>query len=358
MDSTKATYKTLGILGGGQLGRMSAEAAKKLGIRTVIFTPETDSPAAQVADETIVAAYEDHTALQTFAEKVEVISYEFENIPVETIRYLKKLKPVYPDENLLEVAQDRIKEKSFLNSIGIETAEWSAPQNADDLNSLFLMWKTQSIIIKTTRFGYDGKGQWKINSSDNINEFWRSLNGTPVIAESIIDFDYEVSVIVARDAFQKIALYGSIRNVHKNHILDRSFYPVNMPEDLSNKARQMAENLAISINLRGVLALEMFVTKDGKILANEIAPRTHNSGHLTIEAFEASQFEQHVRTVCGLPMGTATPKVASAEMINLIGDDVLHLDQYKNQPDTYIHIYGKSNPRPGRKMGHVTVIKT
>lgn len=354
---TTASYKTLGILGGGQLGRMSAEAAAKLGIRTVIFTPENDSPASQVADETIVAAYEDRAALQSFAKKVDVISYEFENIPVETVRYLKTLKPVYPDETLLKISQNRVREKIYLSRVKIETARWAHLQNAEQLTAVFKKWKAARIIIKTTRFGYDGKGQWKVNSADNINDFWRSLNGADVIAEEIVDFAYEISVIAARDAFGKVALYGPIRNEHINHILDRSFYPAGLDSALSNKAREMAGTLATKINLRGVLALEMFVTRDGRILANEIAPRTHNSGHLTIEACKTSQFEQHVRTVCGLPVGPADLKVAGAEMINLIGDDINNLTAYKNAPNTTTHLYGKSDPRPGRKMGHVTIIK-
>lgn len=347
--------KTLGILGGGQLGRMSAMAARKLGIRTIIYTPEKDSPASQIADETIVAAYEDRESLEKFSEKVEVISYEFENIPVETVEYLTKFKPVYPKKNVLEVAQDRIREKSFLNSIGIATARWEHAQNAKNVDNIVDKWGKTSCILKTARFGYDGKGQSRYTKGDDLDATWRSLKSDRIIVEEIVDFASEISVIVGRDRFGKTVTYGPFVNEHKRHILHKTTFPATIAADIAAESIAITEKLAQQINLRGVITLEMFVTKDGQILANEIAPRTHNSGHLTIDACNISQFEQHVRTVCGLP--ALDPVCQPAEMLNLIGDDIKSIPEYEGKPDTFVHLYGKSETRPSRKMGHITMLK-
>ncbi|HQX27529.1 MAG TPA: 5-(carboxyamino)imidazole ribonucleotide synthase [Alphaproteobacteria bacterium] len=347
--------KTLGILGGGQLGRMSAMAARKLGIRTIIYTPEKDSPAAQIADETIVAAYEDLESLEKFSEKVEVISYEFENIPVETVEYLTKFKPVYPEKNVLEVAQDRIREKSFLNSIGIATARWEHAENAKNVDNIVDKWGKTSCILKTARFGYDGKGQSRYTLGDNLDATWRSLKSDRIIVEEIVDFVFEISVIVGRDRFGKTVTYGPMMNEHKRHILHKTTFPASIAANIAAASIAITEKLAQQINLRGVITLEMFVTKDGQILANEIAPRTHNSGHLTIDACNISQFEQHVRTVCGLP--ALDPVCRPAEMLNLIGDDIKSIPEYEGKPGTFVHLYGKSESRPGRKMGHITMLK-
>ncbi len=346
----------IGILGGGQLGRMSAIAASKLGIKVVIFTPETNSPASQVADETIVAKYEDQTALADFATKVDAISFEFENIPVETIQFLKTLKPVYPDERLLEVSQDRIKEKTYLNSIEIPTARFAKTQNEGDLKATLSEWNDTRCIVKTTRFGYDGKGQSRYDLNAKENDTFRILNGE-LIVEELIDFECEISTIAARDQMGNIEVYGPMLNDHKNHILYKTTLPAPIAQDIQDKAIQLTKKLAQEVDLIGVLTIEFFVTKDGKLLANEIAPRTHNSGHLTIEACDTSQFENHVRTVCGLPVGSAhchTP----AEMINLIGEDINKIEQYKNTPNAFCHSYGKTETREGRKMGHITLLKS
>lgn len=353
---TKSPVKTLGILGGGQLGRMSAQAAEKLGIRTIIFTPETDSPAAQVSDQTIIADYNDHEALQKFSGIVDVISYEFENVPCETVEYLEKLKPVYPDKTLLEVAQDRIKEKSFLNKIGIATAPWAEVKSVDDITNTLEQWRTDACIIKTVRFGYDGKGQAFYNKDKDLNKIFDGFKGQPLIMEGVVDFECEISIIIARDVNKDVAVYGPVLNEHKNHILDKTFAPAPIDAALAQTARSMAVTLAEEVNLRGVLALELFVTRNGQILANEIAPRTHNSGHWTMDSCEYSQFDNHVRTVCGLPVGSAR-RHHDAEMINLIGDDVTNIAQYENNPDARIHLYGKTESRPGRKMGHVNILK-
>ena len=349
------TYKTIGILGGGQLGRMSAQAAQKLGLSVVIFTPEDECPAAEVACETLVGAYDDHAALKAFSEKVDVITYEFENIPVETVRYLKQFKPVYPDDNILEIAQDRIREKSYLNQIGIPTTRWAPVNNEADVDTILKDLNAKALILKTTRFGYDGKGQVRVQAGDDIRNALDQLNSNGIIAEEIIDFQCEISVIVSRGANGETELYGPMLNKHKNHILHSTTIPAGISEKLARAALEMTQKLAEQVGLRGVLALEMFVTRDGRILANEIAPRTHNSGHWTIDACAISQFENHVRAVCGMPVAQQN-RHSDAEMINLIGDDILHIGQYEAQKNACVHTYGKHDIKPGRKMGHVTIL--
>ncbi|MCC7305474.1 MAG: 5-(carboxyamino)imidazole ribonucleotide synthase [Alphaproteobacteria bacterium] len=348
-------YKKLGILGGGQLGRMSAQAATAMGIETVIFTPEKDSPASQVVKETMVASYDDQEQLKEFAGKVDVISYEFENVPCETIRYLEKLKPVYTDSNLLEIAQDRIREKTFLNSIGIETARFESAENQENVDKILKSWGKPQCIIKTTRFGYDGKGQIFYDLDKNPDEAFLKLPSGPLIVEEIIDFDCEISVIVGRDFKGDMATYGPMLNEHRHHILHKTTIPASIRNELSRKAVEVTEKLAQAVNLRGVLALEMFVTKDGRILANEIAPRTHNSGHWSMDACDISQFAQHVRTVCGFAAQQPV-RHSDAVMLNLIGDDVLQADDYRKKKNACVHLYGKHDIKPGRKMGHVTFL--
>ncbi len=335
---------------------MSALAAARLGISCVIFTPEQDSPASQVAKETIVADFEDEQALTEFSKKVDVVSYEFENIPVKTVRYLKNLKPVYPDEKLLEVAQDRLTEKNHLNSLKVPTGRYVAVDNPADIIVALKDLGAEEAILKTRRFGYDGKGQARISKDLNFETALSELKNAPCILEEIIDFECEISVIIARDIHGKSEIYGPMINEHKNHILHKTTMPCPLPQSLQDEAKQAVLTLADNLNLVGVLTLELFVTKDKRILANEIAPRTHNSGHWTIDACAVSQFENHVRTVCGLPVA-APGRHSDCEMINLIGDDVKQIDHYMNQENTCVHLYGKQDIRAGRKMGHITVLK-
>lgn len=348
--------KTLGILGGGQLGRMSALAAARLGIKTHILCPETDAPASHVAARTFIANYDNHEALQEFAASVDVISYEFENIPVETIRYLKNFKPVYPDDKLLEISQHRWAEKQFLNDTGIQTAKWAQATGPDDIHLTLKELGASDCIIKTTRLGYDGKGQAKITKDTDIDTAWQSLKTDEAIIESLVPFLHEISVIVARDIHGKTKSYTPVLNEHKNHILSRTIAPAPLDPTLLDEATGIAHRLAEQVGLVGILGLELFVTKDNKILANEIAPRPHNSGHWTIDACTVSQFENHVRCVCGLPVGDTTAH-SSAEMLNLIGDEVEMIKDYLEKPNTSIHLYGKPDVRPGRKMGHITILK-
>ena len=351
---------TLGILGGGQLGRMSAIAAAKLGISVIIYCPEENAPATKVVKDSIIAAYDDQTALKQFSDKTDIISYEFENIPVETIEYLESLKPnsVLPDKNLLKVSQDRIEEKKFLNDLGIETAQWTAVQTKEDIQTASQTLSSDEFILKTARFGYDGKGQIKFNTEniDNIDTFLHDVGNVPLILESCVDFTAEISVIIARDKDGKTVAYGPMLNEHKNHILDKTYFPANISETAKNKAIDIALQIGNAINLRGVLTVEFFLCDDNKILVNEIAPRTHNSGHWTIDACAVSQFENHVRTVCGLSVGSPEPH-SDAHMLNLIGNDIHTIEPYFDDPTASIHLYSKKEARKGRKMGHITFLK-
>lgn len=344
--------KRLGILGGGQLGRMSAMAAKKLNIETVIYTDTQDGPASHVASKTLVGDYTDHDKLKDFANDVDVISYEFENIPLKTIEFLKTLKPVYPDNNLLEISQDRVAEKTFLNKIGVKTTRWSAVKNDNDLPILFDEWNAEEIIIKTSRFGYNGKGQKKISRADTLSDF----DTNDLIAEYIVDFDVEISVIIARDIDKGHVFYGPVFNHHRDNMLYATIAPgPGIENNLTKTAHDITKHIAESIDLQGVLTVEFFVTKDGDLLVNEIAPRTHNSGHYSIDACEASQFENHVATVCG--MKVKDPKQhAHAQMINLIGEDVHDIAKYMDIENVTVHLYDKKDAKAGRKMGHVNII--
>lgn len=348
--------KKLGILGGGQLARMSTLAAARLGIETYIFCPDHDSPASQVSAHTTVAEYSDKKALKTFAESVDVVSYEFENIPVETLEHLKQFVPVFPDERLLEVSQHRGIEKKFLNDIGLKTAKWALAYGPEELEKLSSDMACNEYILKTTRFGYDGKGQAGYVVGDDSKAKWKELNTNEIIIEEKLDFACEISVIVARDKLGQMAIYGPSMNEHHHGILAKSTIPAPIPEQMAAEARNMVEILAEAVDLIGVLALELFVTKDGDILANEIAPRTHNSGHWSIDACSVSQFEQHVRTVCGLHVGLPA-RHSDAVMLNLIGNDVKKLGKWYEMRGACMHIYGKKDVRAGRKMGHVTLLK-
>lgn len=346
----------LGILGGGQLGRMSALAAANLGIEVHIFTPEDASPASFVAAKTVVADYKNESALKDFASGVDIITYEFENIPVETLAFLKRFRPVFPDVSLLQVSQNRIDEKSFLNKIGISTTRWAIIQSSTDVKAALANWNADACILKTVRFGYDGKGQAKVHSTDDIDSIRNGLSGEILIAEEIVDFQCEISMIIARNAQGETTTYGPMLNDHRNHILHTTTVPSGLPDDLCARAVDNVRKLADKIDLVGVLTLEMFVTKQGVLLANEIAPRTHNSGHWSIDACAHSQFDNHVRAVCGLPLGHSA-RHSDAQMLNLIGDDIEKMPEYLATPNACPHHYGKAEARPGRKMGHVTFLK-
>lgn len=355
--------KTLGILGGGQLGRMSAMAAARLGIKTVIFCPEENSPASQIASRTIIADYSNNDALDEFSRLSDFISFEFENIPIETIDYLNSIRenPVLPGKKLLEVSQDRLKEKAFLNSLNIKTARWEQIKTIEDIEETIEKWRSGAFVIKTARMGYDGKGQifcskQNIRQNNELLSFLEKNSQKDLIIEDAINFIDEISVIIVRDFQSKTVSYGPMLNKHNNHILHKTIFPTPHNKEICFNAVQIGKKIAQSIELTGVLTVEFFVTYDGRLLANEIAPRTHNSGHWTIDACAVSQFEQHVRTVCKLPAGSAENH-SNATMINLIGNDVLDADTYLDKQNACLHLYGKHDIREGRKMGHVTFLE-
>jgi 5-(carboxyamino)imidazole ribonucleotide synthase len=348
---------TIGIIGGGQLGRMLAMAAARLGFHTVILEPQADCPAAQVANRQIVAAYDDRDALDELAGVCDVITYEFENVPVEAAQRLAEKTLVFPPPIALEVSQDRFREKAFLNDSGIATAPWHLVNGPHDLIAGLAQFHGPA-ILKTRRLGYDGKGQVRLNGdgSDDIAGALAAIGHAPAILEGFVPFEREVSVIAARDREGNIRTYDIAENVHANGILATSTVPAAISRETADMARKAAEKLLHALDYVGVLGLEFFVLPDGTLIANEFAPRVHNSGHWTEAACAISQFEQHIRAIAGLPLGD-TARHSDCVMENLIGDDVARVPEILAEPQAVLHLYGKAEARPGRKMGHVTRIK-
>ena len=346
---------TLGILGGGQLGRMLALAAANLGVRTHVFDPAAGGPAAQVAAGETVADYGDASALDAFAAAVDVATYEFENVPVATVRRLAERVPVRPGADALATAQDRLVEKRFITASGIGTAPFEAVDDPADLARALDRLGVPA-ILKTRRFGYDGKGQARIDDPAGAEAAWRALGEAPAILEGLVSFEREISMIAARDRAGAVACWDPIENVHRDHILHSSTAPAEIPPKLAARAGEIASGLLAGLDYVGVMGIELFLLADGTLLANEIAPRVHNSGHWTIEGAETSQFEQHVRAALGLPLGPTT-SLGVAVMTNLIGDDVNAWRGLLAEPGAHLHLYGKAEVRPGRKMGHVTRIR-
>ena len=344
---------TIGIVGGGQLGRMSAMAAARLGYRCHILTPEQDSPASQVSAYTFVGDYEDPAVLRAFAESVHVITFEFENISAEGLELLGSIRPVRPTAAVLRISQDRSVEKSFLNDAGIETAPWCAIRSRADLHAAVARVGLPG-LLKTTRGGYDGKGQSPLRSVSDLNAVWEDLGPKPLILEALVPFEREISVIVARGLDGRSAAFDPVENYHQDGILSQTQAPAAVTAEVAERATAIAIKVADALDLVGLLAVEMFVTTGGAVLVNEIAPRPHNSGHWTIDACPASQFELHIRAVAGLPLAP-TQRHSDAVMENLIGPE--QVAQWPNilaTPGLVPHLYGKSEARPGRKMGHVT----
>lgn len=346
---------TIGILGGGQLGRMIALAAARLGYRCHIYCPEPGSPAALVSAAATVAAYDDRAALEQFAAAVDVVTLEFENVPLTAIETLGAVVPVRPGARALEVAQDRLVEKDFLRAIEVPTTDYRRAESAGDVAAAVPELGTPC-VLKTTRLGYDGKGQVRLDRADSAEAAWAEMGGQVGIVEAFVDFDCEISVIIARGPDGALAPYCPVENRHANHILDTTIAPARVPEAVARQAVDIAARTAEALELVGLLAVEMFVARDGSVLVNEIAPRPHNSGHWTIDACVTSQFEQAVRAACGLPLGSAE-RHSDAEMKNLLGDAVDQWPKLLADPDAKLHLYGKSEARPGRKMGHVTRLK-
>lgn len=348
---------TIGILGGGQLGRMMALAGASLGLKSHIFCPDPNSPAFEVANAYTVAPYEDVSALDTFAAQCQVVTYEFENVPGPTAAHLASKCAVRPGVRALEVSQDRLHEKTFLRDAGVDIADFARIDSQADLDKALEAFGGQG-VLKTRRFGYDGKGQVMIRSAQDAVGAFDKMKGAPAALEKLIGFEREVSVIVARDVDGKTAAYDIAENVHENHILKTSTVPANVSAATAAMACDMATRIAGSLGYVGVLGVEMFLCGSGSdevLLVNEIAPRVHNSGHWTDDACLTSQFEQHMRAVAGWELGSAE-RHSDVVMENLIGDECERWKAILSEPNARLHLYGKAEARPGRKMGHVNRI--
>ena len=348
---------TIGILGGGQLGRMLAMAAARLGLRCQVFSPDPDSPAFDVVANATCAEYADVEALELFAGDVDVITYEFENVPAASAMILAARRPVLPDRNILETTQDRLVEKDFVTRLGIGTADYADVFSPETLHAAIAKIGLPA-VLKTRRFGYDGKGQTIIRAGDDPDRAWADLGTKSAILEAFVPFEREISVIAARSADGEVECFDVTENEHSDHILKVSRVPAAISDALAAQARDIARRIAAALDYVGVLAVEMFVVSgDGepKVLVNEIAPRVHNSGHWTLDGASISQFEQHIRAIAGWPLGKPV-RHGEVTMTNLIGDEVNSYVDWLTVPGATVHLYGKGTPRPGRKMGHVTKV--
>ncbi len=349
---------TIGVFGSGQLGRMFAIEARKMGYRVHTFSPDTDTPTGQVADFETSADYADLESVEKFARSVDVVTFEFENVPSQTVETAAEFTGVHPRGEILHTTQNRLREKTFLSKNGFPVAPFRHIKTVDDMYHAAQELGLPA-VLKTAGFGYDGKGQQKIKAAGEIENAFENLRGTEAVLEAFIEFEKEVSVVCARDRRGNFAHYGVIENSHANHILDISFAPAFCSEKVFNEAVEIARSVAETLDYVGTLCVEFFLAADEKLLINELAPRPHNSGHLTFDACATSQFEQQLRAVCGLPLGS-TEFYAPAAMANLLGDawttgeprwgKALEFSNVK------LHLYGKSEPRKGRKMGHLTAL--
>jgi len=348
----------IGILGAGQLGRMLAMAAARLGLRSHVFAPESEAPAFDVASATTTAPYEDEEALAAFAAAVDVVTYEFENVPTDCVDFLSKLRPVRPDVRALSLTQDRLVEKTFLRDLGLQTAPFMAVDDAGGLDRAVAALGRPS-IIKTRRFGYDGKGQALIGEDAELPAVYRRFRGSPAILEGFVSFEREISVVAARGLDSAFAAFDVCENEHERHILARTRVPATIAPETAARAVTIAHEILTALDYVGVLAVEMFVTLGANgaegLVINELAPRVHNSGHWTIDGAQTSQFEQHLRAIAGWPLGAPTRR-GRIEMRNLIGEEAARWREVLSDPDLCLHLYGKMEIRPGRKMGHVTRI--
>ncbi len=348
---------TIGVMGGGQLGRMFAVAARRMGYRVHTFSPEENGPAAQFADISTVADYRDENAVRRFARAVDLITFEFENIPAETVSWCAFHCEVRPSGRVLEIAQHRLREKTFLSENGFPLPQFKSVRDRAELESAVELIG-RAAILKTAAFGYDGKGQQAIASRD-LDDVWSTRSGEELVLECSVDFEKEISVILARGPDGATQVFPVAENIHRNHILDVTIVPAQIRSAVADQAKDLACSIAEKLELVGLLAVEMFLQKNGDVLVNELAPRPHNSGHWSIEGCVTSQFEQHVRAVCGLKLGP-TDVLWPAAMVNLLGEI-----WQKGEPDwrgalevpnVHLHLYGKVEPRPRRKMGHLTAL--
>jgi 5-(carboxyamino)imidazole ribonucleotide synthase len=348
---------TIGILGGGQLGRMLAMSAARLGLRCQVFSPDPDSPAFDVVQNATCAEYADVEALELFANDCDVITYEFENVPAATAMILDARRPVLPAQGILQTTQDRLAEKDFVTSLGIGTAGYAGVASAGELHAAVKKIGLPA-VIKTRRFGYDGKGQAIIREGDDLDQVWSDLGTNSAILEAFVPFEREVSVIAARGADGHVECFDVTENEHRDHILKFSYAPARISDALAAKAREIAEKIGTALGYVGVFAVELFVVpgaNDATLVVNEIAPRVHNSGHWTLDGASVSQFEQHIRAIAGWPLAKAV-RHGEVTMTNLIGDDILGYEKWLTVPGATVHLYGKGAPKPGRKMGHVVEV--
>jgi 5-(carboxyamino)imidazole ribonucleotide synthase len=351
---------TIGVLGSGQLGRMFALSARELGYRIVIYSPENDSPAGQIGDREFACAYEDLDQIREFARQVQVVTFEFENVPAATTREAVKYVPVRPDGQVLHTTQHRLREKTFLASNGFPVTPFRAVNSLADLQAAAKELGLPA-VLKTANFGYDGKGQVKLHRENQLESVWQSLGGAEGIYEAFVTFDKELSVVAARTVNGDFAAFPVFENAHANHILDVTFAPAAISPNLAREACELAAGILEKLNVVGLLTVELFLTREGTLLVNELAPRTHNSGHLTIDACVTSQFEQQVRAVCGLPLGSTALRQPAA-MANLLGhlwaNGEPNWAAALSDPQVKLHLYGKAQARVGRKMGHLTATGT
>ena len=358
---------TIGIIGGGQLGRMLAVAAAQLGYRTVVLEPQEDCPTAQVANAQIVAAYDDEAGLAQLCNVSDVITYEFENVPLKSAAFVEARGRLYPPARALEVAQDRITEKTFLQTAGVPTADFAAVDSLDDLLAALARFDGRG-VLKTRRFGYDGKGQHVFSAraskgaGEGVNDdastifdaLQKSANGAGLILESLVPFDSEFSIIAARSQSGAVRAYAPAANTHADGILRRSVVPATaLTEDQLSDAARHADSVLTALDYVGVIGIEFFAVNEG-VVANEIAPRVHNTGHWTAEACDCGQFEQHIRAIAGVSLGSADLLSPRWEMDNLLGSDVDRVPELLQQSGATVTLYGKQDAKPGRKMGHVT----
>ena len=353
LEKPVAPGGTIGIVGGGQLGRMLALAAARLGLKTCIYNDTADAPAFQVTPQSLVGPYDDLEMLGRFAQSCDAVTFEFENLPAHAIAHLASRVPVRPGAHALATTQDRLTEKTFVANLGLKTAPFFEVSSAAQAREAFGNLKGRG-VLKTRRFGYDGKGQAKVGDGEETAQAFESFKGAPAILEGFVDFSYEASVVAARGADGAFAAYDPPENEHENHILRRSTVPSRLSAAQTEEAKAIAKTIGDALDYVGVFAVELFVGKDGALLVNEIAPRVHNTGHWTIEACQCSQFEQHIRAVAGWPLGDAR-RHADAVMENIIGAEA-HAWQALAKTGA-LHLYGKQEARTGRKMGHVTRLK-
>jgi len=353
-----APGSTIGVLGGGQLGRMFAIAARRLGYRVHTLAPEGDTPTGQIADVEINAPYEDLDAVRKFARAVDVVTFEFENVPAATAAAAEEHAIVRPGGRALHVAQNRIREKAFVADLGVAVTPFAPVRAADELDTAVHAVGCPA-VLKTASFGYDGKGQATVSNAREIADAWKRLGGQESILEAFVELDREISIIGARGVDGSCAIFPAFENVHRHHILDVTASPADVPGQLAAAAAAGTRAVMEALDYVGILCLEFFVTKDGRLLFNEMAPRPHNSGHLTFDACRTSQFEQQLRAICGLPLGSPD-LIQPAAMANLLGDlwtaGEPNWSGALKFPDVKLHLYGKAEARPGRKMGHLTVL--